>query len=58
MILAHGGQDKVTFWTSSDALSWTWREDFTASHIPNFPDGIHGWEVPDFFELPIKGTTQ
>ncbi|KAH6856217.1 glycosyl hydrolase [Chaetomium sp. MPI-CAGE-AT-0009] len=58
MILAHGGQNKVTFWTSSDALAWTWRSDFNASNIPNFPGGINGWEVPDFFELPVKGTTQ
>lgn len=58
MILAHGGQNKVTFWTSSDALAWTWRSDFTASNIPNLPGGINGWEVPDFFELPVKGTTQ
>lgn len=58
MILAHGGQNKVTFWTSSDALAWTWRSDFNASHIPNLPGGINGWEVPDFFELPIKGTSQ
>ncbi|GFF67361.1 extracellular endo-inulinase inu2 [Aspergillus lentulus] len=58
MILAHGGQNKLTFWTSSDAKAWTWRSDFTASNIPNLPSGINGWEVPDFFELPIKGTTQ
>lgn len=58
MILAHGGQNKVTFWTSSDALAWTWRSDFTASNIPNLPSGINGWEVPDFFELPVRGTTQ
>lgn len=58
MILAHGGQNKVTFWTSSDAESWTWRSDFNANSIPNLPGGINGWEVPDFFELAIKGTTQ
>jgi sucrose-6-phosphate hydrolase SacC (GH32 family) len=58
MILAHGGQNKLTFWTSSDAKAWTWRSDFTTSNIPNLPSGINGWEVPDFFELPIKGTTQ
>jgi sucrose-6-phosphate hydrolase SacC (GH32 family) len=58
MILAHGGQNKVTFWTSSDALAWTWRSDFNASHVPNLPGGINGWEVPDFFELPVKGTSQ
>ena len=58
MVLAHGGQNKVSIWTSSDALAWTWRSDFAASNIPNLPGGITGWEVPDFFELPIKGTTQ
>ncbi|KAL2837490.1 glycosyl hydrolase family protein [Aspergillus pseudoustus] len=55
MILAHGGQNKLTFWTSTDAIAWTWRSDFTASDIPNLPGGINGWEVPDFFELPVKG---
>jgi sucrose-6-phosphate hydrolase SacC (GH32 family) len=58
MILAHGGQNKLTFWTSTNAIDWTWRSDFTASNIPNLPSGINGWEVPDFFELPIQGTTQ
>ncbi|KAL2784258.1 glycosyl hydrolase [Aspergillus keveii] len=58
MILAHGGQNKMTFWTSPNALDWTWRSDFTASNIPNLPGGINGWEVPDFFELTIQGTTQ
>ncbi|KAK4143406.1 glycosyl hydrolase [Dichotomopilus funicola] len=58
MILAHGGQDKVSIWTSSDALAWTWASDFKASNIPNLPGGISGWEVPDFFQLPISGTNQ
>ncbi|KAJ0417657.1 glycosyl hydrolase family protein [Aspergillus carlsbadensis] len=58
MILVHGGQNKVTFWTSTNALDWTWRSDFTASDIPNLPAGINGWEVPDFFELTVQGTTQ
>lgn len=58
MILAHGGQDKVTFWTSTDATNWTWRSDFAASNIVGFPGGVNGWEVPDFFELQIEGTTQ
>ncbi|KAL3484166.1 glycosyl hydrolase family protein [Aspergillus germanicus] len=58
MILVHGGQKKCTFWTSTNAKDWTWRSDFTASDIPNLPSGINGWEVPDFFELPVKGTTQ
>lgn len=58
MILAHGGQNKVTFWTSTDTTNWTWRSDFAASNIVGFPGGINGWEVPDFFELQIQGTTQ
>ncbi|KAH8810699.1 endoinulinase [Xylogone sp. PMI_703] len=58
MILAHGGQNKVSFWTSSDASSWAWQNDLTASNIPGFPTAATGWEVPDFFELPIEGTTQ
>ncbi|KAH8693061.1 glycosyl hydrolase family protein [Talaromyces proteolyticus] len=52
------GQDKVSIWTSPDAKSWTWRSDFTASNIVGFPGGINGWEVPDFFQLQIDGTTQ
>lgn len=58
MILAHGGQNKLTFWTSPDTKTWTWQSDFTSSNIPGFPGGITGWEVPDFFELPIDGSTQ
>ncbi|OKP07876.1 Extracellular endo-inulinase inuA [Penicillium subrubescens] len=56
MVLAHGGQNKVTFWTSPDTKSWTWQSDFTSSSISGLPSGITGWEVPDFFELPIQGT--
>jgi sucrose-6-phosphate hydrolase SacC (GH32 family) len=56
MILAHGGQDKVSFWTSNDTKSWSWRSDLEAGDIPGFPGGAKGWEVPDFFELPITGT--
>ncbi|ODQ71402.1 hypothetical protein LIPSTDRAFT_55516 [Lipomyces starkeyi NRRL Y-11557] len=58
MVLAHGGQNKVSFWTSTDTTNWTWVSDFTASNIVGFPGGISGWEVPDFFELQIEGTTQ
>ena len=58
MILAHGGQDKFSFWTSPDTKTWTWQNDLTASNITGFPGGATGWEVPDFFELPIEGTTQ
>lgn len=56
MVLAHGGQNKVTFWTSTDTKNWTWQSDLTSSDIPGFPGGATGWEVPDFFELPIEGT--
>lgn len=58
MILAHGGQNKLTFWTSFDTKSWTWKSDFSTSNVPGIPGGINGWEVPDFFELPVDGTTQ
>lgn len=58
MILAHGGQNKLTFWTSSDAKAWTWKSDFGTGNVPGIPGGVNGWEVPDFFELTIDGTTQ
>ncbi|KFA81228.1 hypothetical protein S40288_07884 [Stachybotrys chartarum IBT 40288] len=57
MILAHGGQNKMTFWTSSDTKQWTWQNDFTSGNITGLPDGIRGWEVPDFFELPVEGAS-
>lgn len=57
MIVAHGGQNKVTFWTSPDAKSWTWTSDFTSADVPGLSSAITGWEVPDFFELQIDGTT-
>lgn len=58
MILAHGGQNKMSFWTSTDAKSWAWRSDFRSSDIPGFPAGATGWEVPHFFEMPIQGTSE
>lgn len=58
MVLAHGGQDKLTFWTSSDAKSWTWVSDLSASQIEGFPSNVTGWEVPDMFQLPIQGTNE
>ncbi|PVH86428.1 carbohydrate-binding module family 38 protein [Cadophora sp. DSE1049] len=58
MILAHGGQNKLTFWTSSDAKTWTWKSDFAIGNVPGIPSGINGWEVPDFFELTIDGIAQ
>jgi levanase/fructan beta-fructosidase len=58
MVLAHGGQDKLTFWTSSDAKTWTWKSDLSAGQIEGLPSGITGWEVPDMFELPIQGTNE
>ncbi|KAF5671463.1 inulinase [Fusarium circinatum] len=56
MVLAHGGQNKLSFWTSSDAKTWTWNDDLTAADIPGLPRDITGWEVPDLFELPIEGS--
>lgn len=58
MILSHGGQDKMTFWTSTDTKDWTWQSDFTSQNVTGLPSGIKGWEVPDFFELPIEGTSE
>ncbi|GAM42287.1 inulinase [Talaromyces pinophilus] len=55
MVLAHGGQDKLTFWTSLDAKNWTWVSDLSSSQIEGFPSSITGWEVPDMFQLPIQG---
>ncbi|KAL4767483.1 glycosyl hydrolase [Aspergillus nidulans var. acristatus] len=37
MVLAHGTQDKLTFWTSSNAKSWTWKSDLSASQIEGLP---------------------
>ncbi|KAL2834121.1 glycosyl hydrolase [Aspergillus pseudoustus] len=56
MILAHGGQDKLSFWSSTDALKWAWVSDLTSEDVSGLPSGITGWEVPDIFQLPIEGT--
>ncbi|KAF9891676.1 hypothetical protein FE257_003688 [Aspergillus nanangensis] len=58
MILAHGGQDKVTFWTSTDGKNWTWVSNLGTAQLPGLPSGITGWEVPDMFQLPIDGTDE
>jgi sucrose-6-phosphate hydrolase SacC (GH32 family) len=58
MILAHGGQNKMTFWTSPDAKQWTWRSDFISNAISGLSDDIKGWEVPDFFELAVNGSSE
>lgn len=57
MILAHGGQNKMTFWTSPDAKTWTWQSDFTSRDVRGIPSSVTGWEVPDFFQLPVDGST-
>ncbi|KAF2654217.1 glycoside hydrolase family 32 protein [Lophiostoma macrostomum CBS 122681] len=57
MILAHGGQNKMTFWTSSDTKTWTWQNDFTSEDISRFPSSVTGWEVPDFFQLAVEGSS-
>ncbi|KAF2438688.1 glycoside hydrolase family 32 protein [Karstenula rhodostoma CBS 690.94] len=54
MILAHGGQDKMTFWTSPDAKEWTWQSEFT-SNDTGLPHDTTGWEVPDFFSARCRG---
>ncbi|KAH8693062.1 putative inulinase [Talaromyces proteolyticus] len=55
MVLAHGGQDKLTFWTSLDAKSWTWVSDLASSQIEGFPSDATGWEVPDISGVPPGG---
>lgn len=56
MILAHGGQNKFSFWASNNTKKWTWMSDVTT--IAGLPSDVKGWEVPDFFELPIEGSTE
>lgn len=56
MILAHGGQNKMTFWTSPDTKNWAWQSDFNSTDVPGLPGDVQGWEVPDFFEIPIEGS--
>ncbi|KAL1869322.1 hypothetical protein Daus18300_005534 [Diaporthe australafricana] len=56
MILAHGGQNKFSFWTSTNTNKWTWVSDVT--NIVGLPSDVKGWEVPDFFELPVEGSTE
>ncbi|KAB8226988.1 glycoside hydrolase family 32 protein [Aspergillus alliaceus] len=58
MVLAHGGQNKMTFWSSTDSKSWIWESDLLSTQIKGFPSSITGWEVPDMFELPIHGTNE
>lgn len=58
MVLCHGGQNKMTFWTSPDTKEWAWQNDFNSSHVPNLPSNVEGWEVPDFFQLPVEGSTE
>ncbi|EED15731.1 inulinase, putative [Talaromyces stipitatus ATCC 10500] len=59
MVLAHGGQDKLTFWTSLDAKSWTWVSELLSSQIEGFSNSISGWEVPDIWVViftPAQGS--
>ncbi|KAH8779770.1 glycosyl hydrolase [Diaporthe sp. PMI_573] len=56
MILAHGGQNKFSFWTSDNATGWTWVSE--VANITGLPVDVEGWEVPDFFELPIEDSTE
>lgn len=56
MILAHGGQNKFSFWTSDDTKKWAWVSE--VANITGLPSNVEGWEVPDFFELPIEDSTE
>lgn len=56
MILAHGGQNKFTFWTSDNTKDWAWASE--VADIPGLPSNVEGWEVPDFFELPIEDSAE
>lgn len=42
----------LTFWTSTDTKKWTWISE--VANITGLPGDVKGWEVPDFFELPIE----
>jgi sucrose-6-phosphate hydrolase SacC (GH32 family) len=57
MVLSHEGQNKLSFWTSPDAKAWTWNNDLKVGDIPGLPSDVKVWEVPDFFELTVKGTS-
>jgi levanase/fructan beta-fructosidase len=58
MVLAHGGQNKLSFWTSSDALKWAWVSDLTAEDVSGLPSDVKGWEVPDMFQMAVEGTAE
>ena len=53
MVLAHGGQNRLSIWDSPDLKSWSFRTNFTDNTVSNA--GATGWEVPDLVELPIDG---
>ena len=46
----------MSFWTSTNTKRWIWVSDF--NNIPGLPSYVKGWEVPDFFELPIEETEE
>ncbi|MEO1497417.1 MAG: glycoside hydrolase family 32 protein, partial [Planctomycetota bacterium] len=52
MALTHGGQKKVSLWSSPNLRSWTRTQDFFEGALPST---VGGWEVPDLFELPVDG---
>jgi sucrose-6-phosphate hydrolase SacC (GH32 family) len=52
MVVTHGGQKRASFWTSPDLIDWTFESNFFGTGMPG---SIGGWEVPDFFELPLDG---
>jgi fructan beta-fructosidase len=50
MVLSHGGQERLSFWQSTDMKSWSFLSNFAS---PTLPASIGGWEVPDLFQLPV-----
>lgn len=47
---------QIYFWTSTDTKKWTWVSE--VANITGLPSDVKGWEVPDFFELPIEDSTE
>ncbi|MBA4167966.1 MAG: glycoside hydrolase family 32 protein, partial [Chitinophagaceae bacterium] len=51
LAIAKGHERKISFYTSSDLKSWTWRSDFGPSGGYSYDN----WETPDLFPLPVDG---
>ncbi|MFM1902532.1 MAG: Levanase, partial [Planctomycetota bacterium] len=53
MVLAHGGQNRLSIWESPDLKSWSFRSNFTDPALESL--GVTGWEMPDLVKLPVDG---